>query len=1454
MLPTTLPSPSNRLLQVVFSLFASFFLSMAASTLLAGESSISVEETEESIKVDTGPLQFTISRGADAGLQTVRIGGRDLVVADDQPMLRGTLLESPDYDGIADFADGRFLESSYLVEFTGVEEVEEGFQALLQGRLLFETGDALVFNLRIRAWPGEARLQTILEFEPLGDFEDLTIREVVLDLPTQLDWRKRIAQGGAEGMIWDTRYYYEFPYGMAQLLMPPNQAHDPDRNEWRRFAVEQSSPRYFKIWRAEGDDTPALISQHGERAAGWTSLYDREGGVLFGYQGLAERAPKNLQADAPGGGRAMVYFHPYTAPALFPKNDQAKALFGEPHVVDWIFFEGEHRDANPDQLLAELWEASEPLHGTRPASPQELWDVKVEEWDVEFSSPESRPFVSGGLPLARDVYRESDPLRLFAGAKEVPLQATPLAYWPDGSVKWLHMVFPLELDGGDGPEEESLSDKVLPFEVSLRDEERISYVLDYGARESSPEVEAKVTVQDLLESDEGVVRIDTGPLVMEIGPGQDWIRQVRIGGESILGEEAGRPQAFLDYLRTEETYRSGSTHPAGAMDSGALQIESIEVEEEGPLRAVVRLEGMTDGQEPARLIVRLKFYADRSHVGLFHTVEFLHADPRDTFVQGMGLSLPLQLGPGTEVITAGGESGPVEVGASASSGLHQLSTRDYRIVKSGPNGPETVEAQYRSRGWLDVTGEKGGVSVLMRNMWQEAPKAITYDAETGLLTAWLWPESAPLMDVRRYSNFPHRAQGESVGGDNLWVYNVFYPAEPFVGIARTHELTLYFHGPEPDLAGIDSLAADLQSPSLVYAGFEQYRDSGITLKLPDYDQFPKITRSMDDYIDFWLFHQRLWNWQGFWDFGDIQHYFRGGYGDFIEPVLLKELWNMPEAERPNRLPRGDFVRDYRPQQDWAFDNGRWGWTNTEGLPGLYFQNEYFRTGRRDVFFAAEGLARHSRDVVTRHAGRWFGSGTRHGVQHWSCGGHQERQTVFSEYRFHYYLTGEGRSRDVMARLADEFYAVGNAPRALHHTRLYGLLTRWEMTGDEKIGRMVEEYARGLIVPEGIAGSANIEFTEEGVEVEPIGDINTPNMMFHNFGAFHALLEYYYLTGDPDMRKALIQLAESMIERDQLRLGNHAMALGFAARYADDPEPILAAIEGLYPRRGWQALLQTVSGNPAHWSGDTAFLIGSVAGSLFLKHSLPTFLTGLDSEPELEGGRLQTYQQREAEGISNPKRPLKWQHEYDADELKGYFERWRPVEVQDPEYAIDFEVWTGSGPPPPAADWEFERSPSTLEERFADQEFEVVHSEELPREGWRFRTDPDQEGHRKEWFQPAYDDEDWQEMAIEQFWQDAGVDYIGNTWYRREVEVPDQEFDALEIHFGAVDESAWVWINGQFAGYHHIGPAGWEVPFALEVGELVEPGQVNQITIMAMNTGAAGGIWRPVEWRFLKKQP
>jgi hypothetical protein len=148
---------------------------------------------------------------------------------------------------------------------------------------------------------------------------------------------------------------------------------------------------------------------------------------------------------------------------------------------------------------------------------------------------------------------------------------------------------------------------------------------------------------------------------------------------------------------------------------------------------------------------------------------------------------------------------------------------------------------------------------------------------------------------------------------------------------------------------------------------------------------------------------------------------------------------------------------------------------------------------------------------------------------------------------------------------------------------------------------------------------------------------------------------------------------------------------------------------------------------------------------------------------------------------------------------------------------------------------------------ADQYLKIAAEIRLPREGWKFRLDAAKAGEAQGWHKPDLDDSDWADIGIEKAWGQCGYEgYIGTAWYRRDVDLPpDPGGTRVTLNFMGVDECAWVWVNGRYAGEHDIGPSGWNEPFRLDVTKLVKWGGTNQITVRAMNTAAAGGIWRPI---------
>lgn len=168
-------------------------------------------------------------------------------------------------------------------------------------------------------------------------------------------------------------------------------------------------------------------------------------------------------------------------------------------------------------------------------------------------------------------------------------------------------------------------------------------------------------------------------------------------------------------------------------------------------------------------------------------------------------------------------------------------------------------------------------------------------------------------------------------------------------------------------------------------------------------------------------------------------------------------------------------------------------------------------------------------------------------------------------------------------------------------------------------------------------------------------------------------------------------------------------------------------------------------------------------------------------------------------------------------------------------------------------WPFRRDRVSIRNRKDwDHDVRVVQTIPLPKDDWRFHLDPRRDGHLKQWFEPAFDNSEWDVVSIEQAWQKAGYDHVGVAWYRRWIEVPEEpEHTAVEFHFKGVDECAWVWLNGTYVGEHDIGPEGWNQAFLLDITQEIQWGAKNQITVRAMNTAHAGGIWRPVQIEVLQ---
>ena len=133
--------------------------------------------------------------------------------------------------------------------------------------------------------------------------------------------------------------------------------------------------------------------------------------------------------------------------------------------------------------------------------------------------------------------------------------------------------------------------------------------------------------------------------------------------------------------------------------------------------------------------------------------------------------------------------------------------------------------------------------------------------------------------------------------------------------------------------------------------------------------------------------------------------------------------------------------------------------------------------------------------------------------------------------------------------------------------------------------------------------------------------------------------------------------------------------------------------------------------------------------------------------------------------------------------------------------------------------------------------------------WRAALDPRDLGEDLLYYSPQVDASSWQRLkTFSASWSDQGLRYYrGVMWYRQEVFAhPTWQGRDLMLWFGAVDETAKVWVNGEFIGESE-GDA-WE-PFELDITHAVRLGQPNLICVKATNVRTdelgTGGIHKPV---------
>ena len=658
--------------------------------------------------------------------------------------------------------------------------------------------------------------------------------------------------------------------------------------------------------------------------------------------------------------------------------------------------------------------------------------------------------VSWGVPLPEG---EIDPSTGFSlknsWGQALPLQSWPMAYWPDGSLKWVGLSTVVDTGAG------------MTFEL-----EPVKTV----------SVDPLKTIIELTETDDEVL-VNTSVLQCDIPKhGKQLIRFIKMDGKEI--STGGRLVCIL---------QNGPSKELGAQPSKEKFIGSIEkvtIEQNGPVRAVVKIEGMHVSESGSRswlpFIVRLYFYAGQQSVRMVHTIIY-DGDQQKDFIRGLGLvfDIPLDEQLYNRHIRFSGENGGLwdepcqplngrvpldrdeDLYAKQLTGeriaeretfsekqqfliehwaswndfkLQQLNADGFRVQKRTNDESTWIDAGYgkRSEGMAFVGDVSGGLAMCVRNFWQSFPSALevhNVKTNTAQLKAWLWSPEAEAMDMRHYDTL---AWGHNLDASYEDIQPGFSTA---TGVGRTSEILLYASTKVPSYETLNKVVQHGSQTALLTASPEYIHSIPVfgVWSLPD--RSTKGKRWIEDQLDkafkYYQLEVEQRHWYGFWNFGDVQH----GY---------------------------DHQR-----HTWKYDMGGFAWDNTELMPNLWLWYSYLRSGREDIFRMAETMTRHTGEVDVYHLGRFKGLGSRHNVIHWGDGAKEVRISQAALGRFFYYLTTDERTGDLMrASVETSNEAIGKLdPLRLirekskfpTHARvgpdwlaLVGnWMTAWERTGDTR---------------------------------------------------------------------------------------------------------------------------------------------------------------------------------------------------------------------------------------------------------------------------------------------------------------------------------------------------------------------------------------------------------------------
>ena len=313
-----------------------------------------------------------------------------------------------------------------------------------------------------------------------------------------------------------------------------------------------------------------------------------------------------------------------------------------------------------------------------------------------------------GVPIPRGELASAAQTRLLDDrGVDLPAHVASTGVWPDGSVKWL----------------------LVDFSADVPPRANRTFTLQYGnnVRGRSPANGMRI------ERSAGLATIDTGAA--------RWSIDARRGGR-VEGRLPGVTEPALTLVDFVITGPKGQQWRS-SHDSRAR----IEIEESGPLQAVVRVRGdLVDdaGQSPLGFDTRIHLFAGRREM-LIEPGFSMKAEPETLDLWSINLELS---GPWTE----GGVRTALNAADGTSPGAARLSVADHPALVQGGDEVYGCQGSYPARltdgaghvlaqgqqaaGWVQVGGPPAPVLVCVPHFWEQFPKALRCGPKTLVVELW----------------------------------------------------------------------------------------------------------------------------------------------------------------------------------------------------------------------------------------------------------------------------------------------------------------------------------------------------------------------------------------------------------------------------------------------------------------------------------------------------------------------------------------------------------------------------------------------------------------------------------------------------------------------------------------------------------------------------------------------